>query len=83
MQYDIKQTGIGKKENIEWMILLTLSLKERHNESKYKEQKAFYKLYQLLFLIRAVICYNQMKFPYSEGHFPLTEMKINLFNQLQ
>ena len=48
-----------------------------------KEQKAFYKLYQLLFLIRAVICYNQMKFPYSEGHFPLAEMKINLFNQLQ
>lgn len=34
MQYDIKQTGIGKKENIEWMILLTLSLKERHNGSK-------------------------------------------------
>ena len=36
MQYDIKQTGIGKKENIEWMILLTLSLKERHNGSKSK-----------------------------------------------
>lgn len=48
-----------------------------------RSQKAFYKLYQLLFLIRAVICYNQMKFPHGEGHFPLAEMKINLFNQLQ